>query len=156
MVSIFERQRLTPDQLRTVSDRRFGDACCLLRTKQNERASGAMYMGGFVVECLLKARLLEAHSWLQSARSADGRSKTEQQIWKLCYSHKLDEILAALPHVERQLLAVQQSGHPRLLVGFKKVCAQWTIFARYSSRSATVSDAREFLSVVKEVKKWLR
>jgi hypothetical protein len=33
----------------------FGDAAALRDTKKNERANGAMYLAGFVVECLLKA-----------------------------------------------------------------------------------------------------
>ena len=116
-----------------------------------------MYLGGFVIECLLKAHLLDAYGWLQVARSPEGRSKAEQQLWTLCYrKHDLDEILAKLPHVTDRLQAAEREGHSRLLDGLKKVCGQWTIYARYSPHLADIEDAREFLSRVKEVKKCLR
>lgn len=62
--SIFAKTKLTPSQLRTVAERRFADARCLLKSGENERANGAMYLAGFVIECHLKACLLEVHPWL--------------------------------------------------------------------------------------------
>ena len=116
-----------------------------------------MYLGGFVIECLLKAHLLDAYGWLQSARSPEGRSTSEQRLWNLCYrSHELDEILDKLPSVTDRLQAAEREGHSRLLDGLKKLCGQWTIYARYSPRQADIEDAREFLARLKEVKKWLR
>lgn len=157
MAQIFAKQRLSPTQLRTVSDRRFDDAQCLLKTGQTARANGAMYLGGFVIECLLKAHLLVVHGWLQTTRSPEGRSTSEQRLWNLCYrSHELDEILDNLPSVTERLQVAEREGHSRLLDGLKKLCGQWTIYARYSPRQADIEDAREFLSRVKEVKKWLR
>jgi hypothetical protein len=38
----------------------------------------------------------------------------------------------------------------------RSVCAAWTIYARYSPRSATIDDAGMFLSQIEELKKWLR
>ena len=70
---IFQKVRLRPTQLRTVANRRFGDAEALRETGQNARANGVMYLGGFVIECLLKAQLLERFRWLQSAGSPQGR-----------------------------------------------------------------------------------
>ena len=92
---------MRPTQLRTVADRRFDDANALRRTGQNARANGAMYLGGFVIECLLKAQLLERSGWLQTARSPEGRNKEDRHLWSLCFrSHDLDEILARLPEIE--------------------------------------------------------
>ena len=62
---IFGKRRLTPKQLRSVAELRFQDAYCLFENQNNARATGAMYMGGFVIECLLKAVLLERHPNLQ-------------------------------------------------------------------------------------------
>jgi hypothetical protein len=74
---IFKKIRLTPTQLRTVAERRFADAEALRDTKANARANGTMYLAGFVVECLLKAKLLERYRWLQSASSPTGKTKSE-------------------------------------------------------------------------------
>jgi len=56
---IFKRTRLRPPQLRSVADRRFDDAQALRATQLNARANGAIYLGGFVIECPFKAMLLE-------------------------------------------------------------------------------------------------
>lgn len=71
-MTIFDRLRLRPSQLRTVVDRRFDDAETLRRTGENARANGAIYLGGFVIECLLKAKLLEEFPWLGGTRRPDG------------------------------------------------------------------------------------
>lgn len=97
-VTIFEKVKLRPAQLRTVADRRLDDADALRKTGKNARANGAMYLGGLVVECLPKAKLLERFPWLQKAGSPEGRTSQEKRVWSLCYrSHDLDEILARLP-----------------------------------------------------------
>jgi hypothetical protein len=154
---IFDRIRLRPEQARTVAEQRFGDAEALRRTGRNARANGAMYLGGFVVECLLKAQLLERFPWLQSTGSPDSLGRTQQRLWSLCYrSHDLDEILGRLPEVTRRLAALEQRGHSRLLQGLKSVCGQWTVFARYSPRSATMAEASAFLDRIQEPRQWLR
>jgi hypothetical protein len=149
---IFQKIRLRPTQLRTVADRRFDDANTLRKTGQNARANGAMYLGGFVIECLLKAKLLERFSWLESAGSPMGRSKDDQYLWSLCYrSHDLEEILAKLPEIQDRL----KRESDRLLYSLKRLCAQWTIYARYSPYNADIDDAREFLDQIEELKLWL-
>lgn len=62
--SIFDRVALRPAQLRTVADRRMADAQFLRSRGGGRHANGAMYLAGFVVECLLKAQLLERYRWL--------------------------------------------------------------------------------------------
>ena len=127
--SIFDKVKLRPAQLRTVADRRFADAAYLRHSNQNQRANGVMYLAGFVVECLLKAALLERFPWLQSAGSPQGRSKNDQYLWLLTYRlHNLPNILAHLPDVERR---VEREAGPRLLQGLRSVCESWTIYARY-------------------------
>ena len=154
---IFLKIRLRPSQLRTVAQRRFADAEALRDTGENERANGTMYLAGFVIECLLKAKLLERFAWLQSASSPAGRTKNEAHVWSLCYrSHNLDEILALLPNLSQRLLNAERRGQLRLLESLKSVCAHWTIFARYSPYAAMMSEADEFLTRVKELKEWLK
>ena len=155
-MDIFGKLRLRPSQLRTVSDRRFDDALCLLKTGENARANGAMYLGGFVVECLLKAELLETYPWLQAYRPPRTMSGAEQRLWDLCYRrHDLDAILERLPSVKARIENAERCGYPRILSSFKRVCGQWTVHARYSPYCANVEDARAFLIYVKEVRQWL-
>ena len=154
---IFARTRLRPSQLRTVAERRFADAEALRETRRNERANGVMYLAGFVIECLLKAKLLDTFRWLQSAGSAEGRPRDEQRLWSLCYrSHDLDEILARLPMVVQRFAGAEQQGTLRLLNHLRSICAQWTIQARYSPYAAMMSEAADFLDRVKELKEWLK
>src|SRR5579859_7627262 len=91
--SIFRKRRLTPGQLRAVSGFRFGDANCLLASNDSARATGAMYMGGFVIECLLKALLLERHPNLQSPVGPAKLSRSDRGAHDLLFSHELDLIL---------------------------------------------------------------
>lgn len=156
VTSIFSRVRLHQSQLRTVADRRLEDALCLQRTGVNARANGAMYLGGFVIECLLKAKLLAKFPWLRSAAYPDNRSRQDRRLWYLCYqSHQLDEILSHLPEVGLRLAAAGQRGDNRLHDNLRQICASWTVFARYSPRSATSSEAGDFLNRIRELKRWL-
>jgi hypothetical protein len=153
---IFLKVRLRPTQFRTVADRRFDDANTLRQTGKNARANGAIYLGGFVVECLLKAKLLEKFAWLQNAGSAEGRPKDDRYLWSLCYRlHDLDAILGKLPEIEQRLSSMEQRGSTRVLQSLKSICATWTIFARYSPYSADIDDAQAFLDQIEEFKPWL-
>lgn len=59
MTSVFDKQKvLRPSQLSVVAERRYRDAVALCDTGKNERATGAMYLAGFVIEILLKAQML--------------------------------------------------------------------------------------------------
>ena len=158
MPDIFDRVRLNPAQLRTVAERRYADAECLRKTGDNERANGATYLGGFVIECLLKARLLEEHPWLQGPLGPNP-SKQEQRLWSLCYrSHDLEEILGHLPALQRELAArdAAQGVKHGSLQTLKMLCSQWTIQARYSARSETMTAAERFLGRVKGLKECLK
>lgn len=151
--SVFQRENLRPSQLRTVAERRYADASCLCETGQNARANGAMYLAGFVVECLLKAELLVEYEWLQNARTPQGLSTDEARIWNLCYrQHALDEILARLPSVGHR---VETRGGARAHRSLREICAVWTILVRYSPHQATIADASDFLARVKEIKQCL-
>lgn len=155
-VGIFKKQKLKPVQLRTAARRRFGDANCLHNTRSNERANGVFYLAGFVIECLLKAELLEAYAWLQTSRTAPDGSAEEKRLWSLCYrSHALDEILERLPTLTGRLQALDQRHGASVYRSLQKICAQWTIFARYSPQVTTQAEAGQFLDSVKDLKRWL-
>jgi len=142
---IFTRTVLRPTQLRSVADRRFDDAQALRTTQLNARANGAIYLGGFVIECLLKAMLVDKFRWLQSSSYPAKRSEDDKRIWWLCHrSHDLEAILSYLPEVREKLSRSEQRGAPRLSQSLKSVC-EWTIFARYSPATADVDDPDSFL-----------
>lgn len=150
---IFQRMQLSAAALRTVAERRYGDAVALLRTKSNERANGAMYMAGFVIECLLKAHMVEEYSWLTNGARPTNGTDEQKEIWSLCYrSHDLDELLGYLPGLRDRLGArTLHSGKGPLLL-LQQVSATWTIYARYSSRLATHQEATKFVEMIKELK----
>lgn len=152
MPSIFDKVRLTPNQARTVADRRFADSDVLRKTRKSAHANGAMYLAGIVIECLLKAKLLETSPWLQN-KGGRGNNEKEKRLWSLCYRlHELDEILANLPEVFRSLYHQSE----RLAKNLQVICSQWSIHARYSPRTATMQEANQFVGQVEELKKWLR
>ncbi len=155
-LSIFEKVALRPAQLRTVADRRFDDAEYLRKSGRNARANGAKYLGGFVIECLLKAKLVEKHRWLQGRRPRENLAEAERQLWNLCYrSHDLTELLNHLPEVTSRLALAEIIGRGSLSQQLKDACDEWTVFARYSPRTATIAQAAEFLNRIKEIRPWL-
>jgi hypothetical protein len=156
MSSIFDRVKLRPSQLRTVAARRLADAKYLRDSRKNERANGAMYLGGFVMECLMKAELLERNPWLQNGSNPVRKTPADQRLWSLCYrSHDLQEILERLPQLLERPGKLDQREQSRLTSNLRAICSQLTIFARYSPLSATMAEAAYFLARVEELKQWL-
>jgi deoxyadenosine/deoxycytidine kinase len=68
----------------------------------------------------------------------------------------LDEILGRIPEARRRLEDLEQRTSQRLIQHLQSVCAQWTVYARYSPEMATIQDADDFLDKVEELRKWLR
>lgn len=153
---IFRKRRLTPGQLRSVAEFRLQDALCLLKSGDPARANGAMYMGGFVVECLLKALLLERHPNLQTALDSAKLSSSDARVYRLLYSHELDAMLVYLPELEKKLKSVQGVERRSVWHSFRTVCEQWTVYARYSTKQAKRPEAERFVGTVQEVKRWLK
>ena len=153
---IFRKRRLTPRQLRAVAEYRMEDSLCLLKSKDPARANGAMYMAGFVIECLLKALLLERHSNLQAGVDPAKLSKSDAEVYRLLYGHELDEMLNFLPEVEAKLRGLEAVEHRPIWHPFQVVCEQWTVYARYSPIRAKRADAEWFVDAVKEVTQWLK
>lgn len=155
--TIFTRLRLKPNQLRMIADRRLGDAECFESTGNNARANGAMYLGGFVIECLLKARLLRKNAWLQTSPSSQGLTAEQRRLWMLCFRlHDLEELLAHLPELILHLETARERGyHRRMIRQLKEVCASWTVLARYSPYSAAMTEATSLLSTVRKLRPWL-
>jgi hypothetical protein len=156
MASIFDKQRLTPGQLRAVAELRLDDALALLATGINARANGAIYLAGFVIECLLKAQLLERHPNLQGRVDPAALSAADAEVFALLYRHDLDEMLVFLRQVREKLLALPAGKNGPVWPRFRSLCAQWTVYVRYSPKLASIADARNYVSTVQEVKQWLK
>lgn len=157
MADIFGKIRLTPRQLRTVAQRRFEDAGYLRGSGNNARANGVFYLGGFVLECLLKALLLERYPSMQRVASPDALAESERRVWSLIYrSHDLGQMLRHLPEVRRALAAADEREGTHRLETLNSICARWTIFARYSPRMERMKEAETFLDNIGELKEWLR
>jgi hypothetical protein len=143
--------------MRTVAERRFDDAQCLRQSGANARANGVFYLGGLVIECLLKARLVSQYPSLGAARSPERLSPSDREVWQLIYrSHELDEMLEYMPDIERRLMLADRIDGRNLMRKLKRICVEWTIFARYSPLSSTMAEAAAFLDDVKELKTWLK
>jgi hypothetical protein len=146
--SIYERQPLSPAQLVTVAQRRFDDAQALCETGKNKHANGAQYLGGFVIELLLKAKLLRICEKLGQA--------VEGRVEKLLYSHNLKGILDEMPGVEAEVEKRGERDGEQYRTHLRQICSEWTIFARYSPRQTDIAQARAWLSRVRALKEVLR
>lgn len=97
---------------------------CLLRSGNNARATGAMYISGFVIECLLKAILLDRHPNLARHVDPAKLSRRDREIFNLLYSHDLDLMLDSLPEVQAKLFeATDAAGNP-IWPGLVAICEQ--------------------------------
>jgi hypothetical protein len=154
--NIFSKIRPKPNQLRTVAERRFADAECLLETGNQERANGAMYLAGFVIECLLKALLLDRHPNLVQPVNPATLSESDREVHALLYGHELDDMLAFLPELEKKLSGIKTRSGRSVWREFNNICEEWTVYARYSPSLAKLDDARRYVDTVDEVRKWLK
>ena len=157
MASIFDKQAvLKPSAMVTVADRRFDDAKALVDTGDNRRANGAAYLAGFVIEILLKARLVEMHPAVARKRQHEV-TESERELWRLIWKqHDLDDMLSHLPELQAALLQQGNRHSVNYLAELKKFCGTWTIQARYSSRTITMREARRLVETVRLLKEQLR
>jgi hypothetical protein len=158
--SIFDKQfQLKPSAMATVADRRFDDAVVLCKTGQNARANGAAYLIGFVVEILLKARLVHKYNAIARKRphELNRLSDSDREIWLLIWrQHDLEGMLANLDDLEAALKKRGERDGKEYLEDLKKICATWTIQARYSSQSMRHDEARRLVDRVRVLKEKLK
>lgn len=148
--SIYDRQSgLRPAQLVAVAERRFADAQALVATGQNERANGAQYLGGYVVEILLKARLLR-HPALRDRHHPD-HAKLQRAVYQKHDLELLLSVLNAWRRLDQVLTAHGARAGVDYLAMLKQVCAAWTVHARYSTQSSTIAEARALLDAVRRL-----
>ena len=140
----------------TVAERRFADAEALAATKQNARANGCAYLAGFVIEILLKARLVQKYPVIARKRQHQV-SANEQDVWGLIWRrHDLDAMLEQMPELEAALKKKAERSAVDLFGDLKKICATWTIHARYSPSTMVMREAKELLDRVRLLKEVLK
>jgi hypothetical protein len=115
---------------------RFEDAQILF---DNARATGAVYLAGYAVECLLKAVLLD--------RAARSKLASVWDSFRGRAGHNLDSLEYAVSRVGLAL-------PPKLKRDFLKV-STWTTDLRYYAGSKKWDDARDFLQSAARLIEWL-
>lgn len=140
----------------TVAERRFGDAQALCATEENARANGAAYLAGFVIEILLKARLVSKFPSIARRRPHEVL-EAEREVWNLIWRrHDLDGMLDHMPELEAALEKKSQRAGENYLEDLKKICGTWTIRARYSPQNMMMGEAVEMLRRVRSLKELLK
>jgi hypothetical protein len=140
----------------TVAERRFADAEVLAATKQNARANGCAYLAGFVIEILLKARLVQKFPVIARKRQHEV-SADEQEVWSLIWRrHDLDAMLDQMPELEAGLKKKAERDQLDLFGDLKTICATWTIHARYSPSTMVMRQAQQLLDRVRSLKEVLK
>ena len=146
----------------TVAQRRFEDAIALADTNNNARANGVVYLAGFVVEILLKARLIEKFPAIARKPEHEINDKKrigddEREIWRLIWKqHSLEGMLERLSELEAFLKKKGERDGQDYVAELKKVFGIWTIQFRYSSQQMSMNEARNFLERVRLLKEQLR
>jgi len=114
-----------------VANERLKDSTILLKQK---RYNGAIYLGGYVIECLLKAAIC-VH--------------LNRDILPATYRiHELTNLLSfagLLPFLQTER---------RISRRFTTV-ATWNVAIRYYGRKFNPQEAKRFLDAVKEVREWI-
>ena len=154
---IFEKQgNLKPSTMKTVAERRFDDANALRKTNDNARSNGVAYLAGFVIEILLKAKLVEKFSSIARKRLHELRAE-EREIWSLIWRrHDLEGMLSQMGELEAGLKKRGERDGYNYLDELKKLCATWTIQARYSSLTMRMDEAEDLLERVRRLKELLK
>ncbi len=119
----------TATQWQHLSNKRLKDAEVLLQSRRC-RYSGAVYLGGYAVECALKSAICVL--------------KNLPQLPEEHRTHNLEVLLRATG-----LTLPDRVVHKFAVVN------RWAVNIRYLTKTWNARDAREFLGNVKEIKQWI-
>jgi hypothetical protein len=140
----------------TVAERRFDDAAALCKTGDNARGNGVAYLAGFVIEILLKARLVARYSGIARKRQHEV-PEHEREVWSLIWRrHDLEAMLECMPELEAAVKKSAERSDIDYLHNLKTICATWTIQARYSPLTMRISEAKKLLESVRSLKELLK
>lgn len=122
-------------QLATSSDQWFNDAQFL--HKQTRRYRAALYLGGFAIECLLKAALWDR--------------RRESRVRDLLFSHDLTALLEVNSRLAAALRADRQNRYEQFVR-----LSTWNVKVRNNPGRIDQEDADDFMRRLKELRRWLR
>lgn len=115
---------------------RYKDARALLKA---ERWGGAIYLGGYVIECLLKARIVMEKK----------RSSLPREYWH----HDLFRLM----DVSRVTWELAMNQNRAIQAYMTLIAANWDVTMRYgSTQRVDRRQANDFLEAVRKVSRWLR
>ena len=114
---------------------RYKDARALLQTG---RWGGAIYLGGYVIECLLKARILKDQ----------GAAELPKDYWH----HDLFRLM----DVSRVTWEISHRQNQDIQAYVTLIAGNWDVTMRYgSTQLVNRHQATNFLEAVKKVSRWL-
>lgn len=123
------------EQLREKSNQWFDEVCFL---HEHKRRAALVYLGGFVIECMLKSAL-----W---------QRRHEPAIAVLIgRSHDLHKLLNQLPLIEAKMRTPLADS----VRSSFDVLANWTVRIRYNPKRPSPADALDYWGRLKEVRLWL-
>jgi hypothetical protein len=129
--------------LRRAAAKRRADAWALVRAG-SEHTRAATYLGGYAIECKLKAIAMEAFDCWTLRQLAARWQVPEQDV----YSHGLEALIEQLP--------LRDNFHrSEAWPFFARHVNQWRASWRYDPRNPPVESAQTFLGAVDRVYKWL-
>ena len=127
------------------SRRRLEDAEALYN---QERWNGAIYMGGYAIECALKS-LICVKEGTDNFKNTKVFKEKRLQGSNL---HSLTKLLKALPNTHRQIESLP--GHKPYREAWKQVSSWQNDKLRYSDQKGDKIEAREFIDAVKILHKY--
>ncbi|MCH8290992.1 HEPN domain-containing protein [Candidatus Poribacteria bacterium] len=114
-----------------IANERLRDANVLLKQK---RYNGAVYLGGYVIECMLKAAICVYLS--------------RNDLPAIYQIHDLDELMDSSGLLPSLQIDRKMSSHFLTIEG-------WCVGIRYLGKRFKASEAKHFLDAVKEIRQWI-
>lgn len=140
-----------PHKLVKAARQRLDDAQALLATGKRAHATGAVYLGGFAIEILLKARLVRQYPGI-AAKQQHEINERERHIWNLIWrQHNLSAMLLELPQLESALIARSEIDQKPYWKNLKEFCSFWKVHLRYAADRISMNDARRKLQRIDQL-----
>ena len=133
-------------ELAVASRQRLADAKALLNAS---RWRGAMYIGGYAVECLLKTKLMHIYDCKNLSELEDLlRQRSILSAHRTVFTHQLEDLLRLIPGYGRMI------QNRDILSLFNKV-NRWMPNWRYTSKFADRGEATEFMTAIERFMQWI-
>ena len=128
------------------SKHRWDDAQALFKAL---RWRGAMYMAGYVIECLLKTKLMRIFD-CRNLRELDEELQRRGAIsaQATVFTHQLEVLLRLTQRIDQLR---QDQVHWRLF----NIVNRWVPAWRYTSNLSNPEDAEDFLQAVDRLRQWI-